>query len=174
MSSTIENASLIANCIIKTMRMPRSKVLSSALFIFALISYANINNNVKINATGENSSVEVNIKNNVNTKGTTTTPTSETSTSVNISQTGEGTSLVKINGKEWKLEGPGEINVKESFNSSSNPSPTITPSEKISPTQAYIQDDIKDDMTIFNLFRKKVEEIGKLFQQFFLRIFGTS
>lgn len=51
-------------------------------------------------------------------------------TNVEIHQTGEGTSKVTINGKEWKLEGPGNISVSET----SSPNPTSSPTQ--SPTSS--------------------------------------
>src|SRR3989344_7239264 len=76
-------------------------------------AYASVNNDIKVNSQGGGSRVKVNLKNNVNTDNYNYSSSSQTDTNVNINQTGEGTSSVKINGKEWKLEGPGEINVNE-------------------------------------------------------------
>jgi hypothetical protein len=91
-------------------------------------------------------SSKVYINNNVNT-GYDSYSSSQTNTRVEIHQEGEGTTSVKINGKEWKLEGPGNISEEEYYDSdnsatnddTSSPTqesvePTQTPSETSSPT----------------------------------------
>ena len=58
------------------------------------------------------SSVNVQINNSLNTKNT-TSYSSETKTKIDIEQSGNGTSEVKVNGKEYKVEGPGELHINE-------------------------------------------------------------
>lgn len=112
----------------------------SIIFILtpnALANTANIKNDVSIKSNGESSNVDVDINNNVNT--TNSTKTSQSSkTNVEIDQTGEGTSKVKINDKEWSLSGPGNISVSEGTSSSENPS-TISASENQQETKNAIQ-----------------------------------
>lgn len=96
------------------------------LFIVPTVS-ASITNEVNINSSGGTSTVKINNQLGTNTNST-TTPTSKTN--VEINQTGEGTSKVTINGKEWKLEGPGNITVSEE----STPKPSSSPSASASAT----------------------------------------
>jgi predicted aldo/keto reductase-like oxidoreductase len=90
---------------------------------FLLVSttdlYASISNKVNVESSGGNSSVKIN--NNVNTGSDSySSEEGSTSTKVEIHQSGEGTSEVNINGKEWKLDGPGDISVEENTDSSDN------------------------------------------------------
>src|SRR3989344_526047 len=114
-----------------------------AALVLAIIIYlsfvpsinASVNNDIKVNSQGGGSSVKVNLKNNVNTGNYNYSSSSQTDTNVNIKQTGEGTSSVKINGKEWKLEGPGEIDVNEGTRSEEH-TPTTGGSEDVSITES--------------------------------------
>lgn len=79
-------------------------------------------------------SSKVYINNNVNS-GYNSYSSSQTNTKVEIHQEGDGTSSVKINGKEWKLEGPGDITVNESSGSDdSDASSLIVQKDEVSPT----------------------------------------
>lgn len=117
------------------------------------------------------SSVNVSVSNHTG-NSTSTSYTSEGKTDVYINQTGEGTSSVKVNGKEWKLEGPGEIKVNEgteTVENTPNPSPTDTasPSATVAPTEV-------DSAEVKNFLEKiedKIEEIRETIQEFFENIF---
>ena len=83
-----------------------------------------------------------------------TSVTSRTDTNVSISQTGEGTSSVKINGKEYRLDGPGEIKVNESSGS-----PTPTP-----PTTAELTKADQETIVKFmEMIRELISRIREMF-----------
>ncbi len=83
---------------------------------------------------------------------------SSSNSRIDISQSGEGTSKVTINGKEYKVEGPGELHVNNSSDSTntpteapqattqhSDPSPTITtPPQPTQSTQPDISESIEE------------------------------
>ena len=109
----------------------RMKIFFLILAIFAFLSapsivYAIIKNEVRVNSNtdGGDTSVKVNINNDVNTSGSTQ---ESSQTNVNIHQSGEGTAQVKVDGKEYSLEGPGDLSVNENSGSSSSNSPSATP-----------------------------------------------
>ncbi len=118
-------------------------VVSAILFVSTSsvvgANNANIDNKVKVNANGDSTSVNIDIKNNVNTDSNSTTH-KESSTNIHISQDGEGTSSVKVNGKEWKLEGPGEINVNEKDTEGDGLSPTTVDEPSPTPEQSDLED----------------------------------
>lgn len=117
------------------------------------VSASTINNEVNIKSSGGSSSVK--IDNNVNTGSN--TQTSQTSkTSVEIHQTGEGTSNVNINGKQWQLKGPGDISVSESTPATNSPAVTPNPGPSLNPL-TFSE----------NLIKKRVEQIINIFQQIF-------
>lgn len=129
------------------------------LLILAPQVSAEIRNNVSVraNSQGGESNVNVKVDNNVNSSSQNTI-SSQTKTDVHISQSGEGKSQVTINGKEYKLEGPGELNIS---NSTASPSPTLSPSA--SPTSSpQIQEETKNQLNkimellqqIFTLLKK--------------------
>ena len=92
-----------------------------------------IKNSVKVTANGSNANANINISNNINTSSNTSNySNSQSKTNIYINQSGEGTSSVKINGEEWKLEGPGEINVNE--NNTAKMETTLTVLPTIEPT----------------------------------------
>jgi hypothetical protein len=92
-----------------------------------------INNHVtsRSNSQGGTSEVNVNISNQANTNSNNGSEDNEVSenTSVHISQDGDGESSVKINDKEWKLNGPGEINVQNGNSVTKTPKPTSSPTD---------------------------------------------
>ncbi len=154
-------------------------ILLTTIFLLNLAKIANasIDNYVKAKATGENASVKVNIKNNVNTGSNTSSYQSETNTKVNISQTGEGTSSVTVNGKEWKLEGPGEINVNESSDSTSsdtqNSEPTNTPAPTSEPEPDVLSDTDENSPTTFSeMIRQKIKDLKESVWALFYKIFN--
>lgn len=51
----------------------------------------------------------------------------ETSVRVDITQEGSGTSSVRVNGEEWRLDGPGEIHVDKITSTTSKPITTSQP-----------------------------------------------
>lgn len=114
------------------MKIFLSIVALNLLFLFPSIVLGNVSTNISAESTGDDSSVKVNINNNVNAKNDETFVSTDSTTKVLINQTGEGTSSIKINGKEWKLEGPGNINVNES-NDDQDPTTPPQPDETQSP-----------------------------------------
>lgn len=123
-------------------------------------------------------SVNVNIKNNLNSDDSSQI-SSSTHTKVNISQEGEGTSSVTVNGKEWKLEGPGEINVDESSDGTSTPGPTSIPEEEESEDEPEENepetpsDEEPSENSFSEIFIQRFEAIRQYFQELFSTIFGT-
>ena len=95
----------------------------------------------------------------------------ETSVKVNIKNEGEGTSSsVRVNGEEWKLEGPGEINVDKSSLGTTKPLPsnsaTVEPSNF--PTQTpQPEPQVSALNQILNIF----EEIKSTITNFLSQIF---
>ena len=142
-------------------------------------NYSSVNNYVNSNVNGSDASVNVNIQNNVNTQSSNTTTTKSSSTKVHISQEGEGTSQVVINGKEWKLEGPGEINVNESSDNGSStptegqasPSPTA---DDTNPTSTDTQKAISAETLSEELRTGMWDKIRMFFQEFFSKFFNNS
>lgn len=138
--------------------MKKSAIFSALFLFFALapFAYASVKSNVNVDQNGGDSSVNVNVNNNVNTGGSSTVEKSN-ETRVHISQTGNGTSEVKVNGESWRLEGPGEIN--ENVSSSSSPSTTPTATYSASP-----KPDVKETQTLIAaIFEKVFELFAKLF-----------
>lgn len=132
----------------------------------------------KTYASTGGSSVNVKINNSLNS-GNSTSYHSSTSTKVNINQEGEGTSEVKINGKEWKVEGPGDINVNESSETSPAPTqstnPTLapvtpTPNEEISPTPMP-DEDTNPQPSFGDTLKERFEELRESLVNFFSKIF---
>lgn len=92
-----------------------AQIFTLAALLFSVPNTANaynIVNDVTAEATGDGANVNVRINNSLGQQSTTSYTKSNT-TSVHISQTGDGESSVVINDKEWKLDGPGEINITE-------------------------------------------------------------
>lgn len=114
----------------------KSSIVVSVLFTMIILppsvfaGSTNIKNNVDIDVNGGSSNVNVGINNNVNTSGSPDTQKSSSKTNVEINQTGQGSSKVKINYKEWGLNGPGNISVSEEngINITESPTPTSTDS----------------------------------------------
>lgn len=109
---------------------------ASLLFILILLIvvptvFASVTNEVNIQSSGGSSTVKINNQMGANT---TSTQTTSTKTNVEINQSGEGTSKVNINGKEWKLEGPGNISVSEESTPKPTSSPSASPSTSPSPS----------------------------------------
>lgn len=150
--------------------------LAALLLVFSLFilltsstqaaNSANITNAVSARANGTDSSVTVDISNNVNTGNNSTSYTSEGTTTVDISQSGNGTSRVVINGKEWLLEGPGEIHVDENSDSNTEATPSLTPptSETPTPTPAVLgttDDNANTPVTLSDKIQKRFEMFKK-------------
>lgn len=139
----------------------------------------------KANASTGGSTVKVQINNKVNTGGTSSFKSS-TKSSVNIHQEGEGTSEVKINGQEWKVEGPGDLSVESS---GSTPVPTqvadptnapTSPSDAASPTttedantaqEPEEQKDEKSSVTLGEMLKESFEAFKNSLENFFSKIF---
>lgn len=96
-----------------------------------------------------------------------------------MEQSGNGTSTVNINGKEYKLEGPGKID--ESISTSSNltitptvkPSSTLTPTPEttITPTPTKKPETNEDEnFTISDAFEGITSALSKLFSAIFQRL----
>lgn len=117
------------------MKKPAIPFLVVALTFSALLipqvyaSSTSISNKVNSSAKSSNggdASVNVNIRSEGNYNSNNGDNEFEENTSVDIIHEGEGgESSVTINGKEWKLSGPGEIH--ENTKSSSTPKPTTKP-----------------------------------------------
>ncbi len=151
-------------------------LLSFLLILFPHNIFASIKNDINVKSQGGNSSVKVNVQNNLGSTSQTFSSSSETgsetNTNVSISQTGEGTSEVKINGQEWKLEGPGEINVNENSISSTPTSVEASPTPTDSLTPTSVPDAQENSgMSMSDIIKEKIEEIKKSFKELFLRIF---
>lgn len=114
--------------------MKHAALLSVLFFILSSSSVnAGINNKVNIESDSRSgdTGVRVNINNQMGTGQTSTSVKSQNS--IRIHQSGEGTSKVKINGEEYELVGPGDLEVNDSFDNStseveqnSTTDPTIT------------------------------------------------
>ena len=133
------------------------------MFIAVPSVFASVTNEVNIQSSGGTSTVKVNNQMGSNTNSTNT---SSSKTNVEIHQTGEGTSKVSINGKEWKLEGPGDISVSEE--SSPNPSSTASPSATATPSATPDSNDTKEDQKniitqIIKSLQQLIERLKKLF-----------
>jgi len=114
-----------------------SLLFAGILLLFPVPSvYASIRNEVHASSTGGNSSVRVQVNNQVNTGNSTTTTTTTGKTNVEIHQTGDGTSSVSVDGKEWKLEGPGDISESVGSEESATPTPDGSPSATPTPTDS--------------------------------------
>ncbi|MGE5041869.1 MAG: hypothetical protein ACM3IJ_03115 [Candidatus Levyibacteriota bacterium] len=88
---------------------------------------------VSVHTEGDsNVSVHSDVKSSSTNK---TVVTQNGSTSVHIEQTGNGTSKVDVNGRQWELNGPGKIDEETGTpNPSSDNTPTITiPAVSITP-----------------------------------------
>ena len=151
-------------------------LLSFLLILFPHNIFASIKNDINVKSQGGNSSVKVNVQNNLGSTSQTFSSSSETgsetNTNVSISQTGEGTSEVKINGQEWKLEGPGEINVNENSISSTPTSVEASPTPTDTPTPTEVPD--SEEETTGNIFEKindKIEEFKNSIQKLFSNLF---
>ena len=133
------------------------------LFVINLLAtpavFASIINDVNIKSSGESSKVDVKIDNKVNTGNSfVSTKTASSKTSVEINQTGEGTSEVNINGKQWKLEGPGNISAPEETLS---PSPTSTPAAIPTSIPDQVEKEIRNQ--IEQIIGKLKDLLDKLF-----------
>lgn len=151
-----------------------SFIIAAILLLFTVkASYAtSVTNDVKAESDGENSSVNVNIKNNVNTGGTNTS-TSKTQTNIDIHQTGNGTSKVNVNGKEYKVEGPGDLSVHEG-NTESSESGQINKEEKDNDSEPIITSSPVPNnkpQTVGDLIKLQYEEIKRAIRRFFSSIF---
>ena len=120
--------------------------------------------------------MNVYIQNNVNTGKSINSSTSKTRTKVDIQQDGNGTSSVTVNGKEWKLDGPGEIHMDENSdsNDSTEPTPTVTPEPEESPTPTpevlSAQDEIK--LSFSQKMKLNFMKINESFRKLFLNFFN--
>lgn len=95
----------------------------------------------------------------------------ETSVKVNIKQEGEGTSSsVRVNGEEWKLEGPGEINVDKTSLGTAKPVPlnSATVEQSSLPTQTPSPE---SQISALNQFFEMLEEIKSTITNFLFQIF---
>jgi len=95
------------------------------LSIFVPTSAYASSSSVHVETSGSESHVTVN--NSVQSTSSTQV-TQNGTTEVNIEQSGNGHSEVNINGKKWKVDGPGEVHEKTSTGSNSGASTTESPS----------------------------------------------
>lgn len=149
--------------------MKSSAIMLSLFLLFSAVRSvdANILNDIKAKSAGNGSSVHVEINNSVNTNSKNKSgSSSKTDTKVDISQEGEGTSSVKINGKEWKLEGPGEIHVNNDDTASTTPAATDEPKASPSPTDVESPTPTPDEgqqKNAGNIFEMLRETLRKIF-----------
>lgn len=143
------------------MKIPAVVLVFICLLSLRTIVQAAITNEIRAESSGGSVSVEVN--NQVNTGNyskTTTTTTGKTN--IEIHQTGDGTSSVNINGKEWKLEGPGDISVQEdgAVNATRTPTPTAPIEEQ------------EQEETLFESLRENLEKLKETIENLIDSIFG--
>lgn len=101
-------------------------------FLVPSSAYASTSNvHVETNSSESHVTVNNSVQSSSNTQ-----VTQNGSTEVNIEQSGNGHSEVTINGKQWKVDGPGEVHEKTSTNSNSNSgtTPTVTPTHEATAT----------------------------------------
>lgn len=152
----------------KLMKIFSYILVSGLLFLFPSVVLGSISTNVSAESTGGDSSVKVNINNNVNVKNNETSISSDTTTKVLINQTGEGTSSVKINGKEWNLEGSGTISVDDS-NNDQEPTPTPESEETAFPKPQAETENIDETKSFPEIiFDQMVETIKDFFKDLFV------
>lgn len=152
-------------------------------FIIALVSpfiivssifannVANINNEVDASANGSDSNIKVDINNNVNSNTNSNSSTSN-KTNVSIHQEGGGTSEVTINGKTYKQEGPGDININEESNSNStmsakqelNTQSNATPNATVKPVKKAFT------YEIIASIKNRIKGIGDAIHRLFLNL----
>lgn len=124
----------------------------------------------------EGSSVKVNINNTVNSTTNSDSSTSDTKAKIDIEQSGNGTSQVTVNGKEYKVEGVGELHIDENIpgNSQSTmdeepgeveitPPPTEEPEPSESPNPEFGE---TLTTTIDNFFESLQNLISDFFENF--------
>ena len=116
---------------------PTAIIVSLFLLVFATKeAEGSIRNYVNASATGDDSSVNVKINNSFGTTNSNTSNVQgESTTRVEINQEGTGTSSVNVNGKEYKVEGPGNLNVEEKTPTGNEESNTTTPSATVTKTE---------------------------------------
>ena len=153
---------------------PAALLITTLLFVFAVKeAEGSIRNYVRTSAEGDGASVNVDIKNNVNTGSSTTRVQDESTTKVEIDQEGGGTSSVTINGKEYKVEGTGSLNIEEKTPlGSPTVSPTVTGNPTATPSESEENNEvvsIKDENKSFlaNLFAGLRERFKSLLSSFF-------
>lgn len=112
------------------------KYKAGLLLLFSLLVPSSVyasSSSVHVETSGSDSHVTVN--NSVQSTSSTQV-TQNGTTEVNIEQSGNGHSEVNVNGKQWKMDGPGEIHEKTSTGTSSGSSttPTVTPTHTATAT----------------------------------------
>lgn len=156
------------------MKIPALTFILSLFLVFSM----------DVQASTGGSSVKVKINNKVNSDSSSFRSSSRTN--VNIHQEGEGTSQVTINGQEWKLEGPGDINVnQDSTPTPDNPTasptqiptptqetvtPTLTPTPTVSPTETP-QEDGNSNSSFSEIMNARFKMIKESVQELFSKIF---
>ena len=149
--------------------MPKTALLLVILPLLLPMKVDATSSNVRVNTSSDNSNIRVNVDSNVNSSSTSEISTSS-STNVHINQSGEGTSTVKINGKEYKLEGPGEINASNgSTQQTSSPGSSITHSHIPTP-QVLSGQDIQQ--AIEEKIEQKIETNKGLLNNFLISLFS--
>ncbi|OGE14390.1 hypothetical protein A3F00_04575 [Candidatus Daviesbacteria bacterium RIFCSPHIGHO2_12_FULL_37_11] len=137
----------------------------SVIFIFIPNALANtVTNDVSIKSNGGSAKVNVDINNNINTSSSTNIQESSSKTNVEINQTGDGTSKVKINDREWSLSEPGNISVSEE---NVSPTSTLSPTISQSTNSAVNSDDNKSKNAVeilINQLEDLIEKLKSLFR----------
>ena len=133
----------------------------SVIFIFIPNALANtVTNDVSIKSNGGSAKVNVDI----NTSSSTNIQESSSKTNVEINQTGDGTSKVKINDREWSLSEPGNISVSEE---NVSPTSTLSPTISQSTNSAVNSDDSKSKNAVeilINQLEDLIEKLKSLFR----------
>lgn len=163
------------------MKIPAILFLAAILLTIPTTVLASIRNEVYAKSSGGDSSVNVEVNNEVNTGSSYTSTTTTGTTNVEIHQTGTGTSTVRVNGKEWKVEGPGDISVSEGSNGKMTPTstpvpqisatPTVTPTATVTPTDAPGEPH-DEQLVMLETFKQNMEKMKETLEYLFSSIFG--
>lgn len=140
---------------------------ATTVLVFPRPADAAVENSIHINTNGSDAQVSVDVQNSVGgNTGSEGTSRTDSNTSVEIHQSGDGKSTVTVNGKEYSVDGPGDLSVTEPTDGTDgvdsgysenqgedvpddtvvDPSPAPSPNPE-NPTQTEIIDRIHDAFT---------------------------
>ncbi len=146
-------------------------VISGSVFLIATsVVGASVENNISIHTNTDSGTSNVNVNNSVSSHSS--SQTSE-QTKVEMHQTGEGTSHVSVNGKNYDLDGPGDISSDKMPNSStsstevsedkSSASPSAFFSDRDDATSSASETHLNALQTVINIFQSLIIKIEKMF-----------